>query len=137
MKPITDEKISVWKGTCEDIDFPQLSQDIEVDVAIIGGGITGVTAAHLLSSQGKKVALLEAWKIGESSTGYSTGNLYSVVDERLHVVKTKFDKETVRKVTESRSSAIDHIESIIRQYNIDCDFSRNPWYLFMERDAKA
>ena len=66
---------SLWEAiSTRSSSYPELANDIEVDVAIIGGGITGITAASHLIKAGKKVAILEAGKIGGVTTGYSTGN---------------------------------------------------------------
>lgn len=51
---------SVWKSSDEQHSFPSLAKDIPVDGAVAGGGITGITAAYLLSRAGKTVAVLEA-----------------------------------------------------------------------------
>ena len=71
------DTISLWEAISTRVtDYPALTCDIEVDVAIIGGGITGITAAAHLINAGKKVAIIEGTKIGGVTTGYSTGNLY-------------------------------------------------------------
>jgi glycine/D-amino acid oxidase-like deaminating enzyme/nitrite reductase/ring-hydroxylating ferredoxin subunit len=125
--------IPVWKSAAPQISFPVLQQDITVDVAIIGGGITGITTAYLLSKAGKKVAVVEALKIAGSNTGYSTGNLYSPVgSEGMHTVKSKWNKEKLKEVVQSRAAAVDFIEERVREFNIDCDFRRVPWCLFAE-----
>lgn len=104
------EKTSVWKVSSEEAPFPALSKDITVDVALIGGGITGITAAYLLAKAGKKVAVLEARKIGEGSTGYSTGNLYAMVgSEGLHAIRSKWDEDVLRQVLSSRAAAVDFL----------------------------
>lgn len=131
---VSTDRTPVWKATAERIEFPRLERDIEVDVAIIGGGITGITTAYCLSKEGKKVVVLEALKIGEGTTGYSTGNLYAVVDERLYQVRKHFDEDTMRKVVASRNAGIDFIENRVKEFNIDCDFGRQPWYLFTESE---
>src|SRR5687768_405765 len=102
---------SVWKDTADSIKFESLKTDLKVDVAIIGGGITGITAAYLLSKAGKKVAVLEAMNVGEGSTGFSTGNLYATVgNQGLHTIKSKFDEERMKEVVASRNAAMDFIE---------------------------
>jgi glycine/D-amino acid oxidase-like deaminating enzyme/nitrite reductase/ring-hydroxylating ferredoxin subunit len=124
-------KVSVWFTDVEKTSFPPLNKQIEVDVAIIGGGITGITAAFLLAKAGKKVAVLEAHNVGTGSTGFSTGNLYCPIGgEGLHSIAGKFNEAKVRDVLESRSLAVDLIEQIIRNHHIDCDFRRVPWSLF-------
>jgi glycine/D-amino acid oxidase-like deaminating enzyme/nitrite reductase/ring-hydroxylating ferredoxin subunit len=126
--------LPVWSEGLLDKTYSPLDKDIVVDVAVIGGGITGITAAHLLRQAGKRVAVLEAWRVGEGTTGASTGNLYSPVDEQYHLLQSKFDKDTTRLVAESRGAAVNLIEHFIRDYNIPCDFKRVPWYLFAEQE---
>jgi glycine/D-amino acid oxidase-like deaminating enzyme/nitrite reductase/ring-hydroxylating ferredoxin subunit len=128
--------IPVWKDKAADPKFTPLRNDITVDVAIVGGGITGLTAAYILSKAGKKVAVLEARKIGEGATGYSTGNLYCTIGSPgLHNVKSKFSQQKIKEVVESRAAAVDFIEERIKEYNIDCDFKRVPWCLFTEDES--
>ncbi|MDQ4139364.1 MAG: FAD-dependent oxidoreductase [Bacteroidota bacterium] len=121
---------SIWAGVTDAITFTPLQNDLNVDVAIIGGGITGITAAYLLSKAGKRVAVLEAWDIARGSTGFSTGNLYAPVGEHLYKIEQSFDEETMRAVASSRSAAVDFIEQRVNEFNINCHFQRVPWYLF-------
>ncbi len=100
-----------------------------VDVAIIGGGITGITAAHLLSRAGKRVVLVEAMSIGLGTTGYSTGNLYATVDSNLFRVRDRWGAETAAAVARSRSETIDAIERTVSEYTLNCGFVRCPHYL--------
>ncbi len=124
---------SLWKATSnEKVNFPALTKDIEVDVAIIGGGITGIISAMLLSNEGKSVAVTEALNIGLGTTGYSTGNLYVVVDEHLSKIKRKWDKEVMCAVAASRKAALELIENIISKYKVDCNFIHTPFYYFAE-----
>ncbi|NJW52266.1 FAD-dependent oxidoreductase [Salinimicrobium oceani] len=127
---------SIWNSTAPLTNFPTLKESIVVDVAIVGGGITGVTSAYLLAKSGKKVALLEAEKISGGTSGYSTGNLYAMVDKRLHHIQSKWSEETAGKVARSRMTAVNFIENLVKEHQIDCDFRRVPWYLFSETDKK-
>ena len=123
--------LSVWRDEAEQTSYPVLNQHVYADVVIIGGGITGITAAHLLSKAGKSVVVLEARKVGEGSTGFSTGNLYATVGgEGLHAVLNKFGDQKLLEVVESRAAAVDFIAQTISHFHIDCDFKRVPWSLF-------
>ena len=127
---------SIWKSTAPETNFSQLDRDIEVDVAIVGGGITGITAAYLLAEEGKKVAVLESHEISSGTSGDSTGNLYTMVDKRLHHIQSKWDKKTAGIVAESRTAAMNLVETLSKKHNIDCDFKRVPWILFSESSKK-
>lgn len=126
-------KKSIWEAASPSTPFSSLNSDIKVDVVIVGGGITGISAAYQLSKKGKKVAVVEAYKIGEGDTGSSTGNLYCTIgDPGLHKIESNFSEEKVREVLESRKAAVDFIENRVNEFQIDCDFKRVPWCLFAE-----
>lgn len=127
----------LWHGTAQAARFPALQEDIEVDVAIVGAGITGVTTAMLLAGSGLDVVVLEAGGVGMGTTGHSTGNLYATVDRRLHTIEEKWDRETMRAVAHSRAEAIDLIEQTVRRYGLDCDFARRPFCLFASESTRA
>jgi glycine/D-amino acid oxidase-like deaminating enzyme/nitrite reductase/ring-hydroxylating ferredoxin subunit len=121
---------SLWKGTAARTScLPTLQTDLKVDVAIVGAGITGLTAAMLLVQAGKRVAVLDAYKAGDGSTGNSTGNLYATVDLGLHTLEEGHGLETMRRVVESRAAAVDLIEATVARLHLDCGFQRLPWHL--------
>src|SRR5690606_11914005 len=128
---------SVWTSNVHPKAYPSLNGDLDVDVAIVGGGITGITAAYLLASQGKTVAVLESHSIAKGSTAYSTGNLYCPVGERLYSIQSKHDSDALRMLVNSRSAAINFIEQKVQQHAIDCDFQRVPWHLFSTSDSSS
>lgn len=126
--------LSIWEATSpDDVSFPSLEGELEADVAIIGGGITGITTAMLLASAGPKTVLIEAKRIGLGTTGNSTGNLYSMVDEHLSSIKKKWNKDVMKMLVQSRAAAIDLVESTIHKYQIECDFSRYAFHYFAEK----
>jgi len=127
---------SLWKAKAQKTNYPALEAQISVDVAIVGGGITGITSAYLLAKEGKKVAVLESHELAGGTTGDSTGNLYAMVDKRLHHIQSKWDEKTARAVAESRGEAVNLIENLVREHDIKCDFRRVPWFLFSETNKK-
>ncbi|MCM4158624.1 FAD-dependent oxidoreductase [Antarcticibacterium flavum] len=123
---------SIWKAKASNNHYPPLQGQLEVDIAIVGGGITGITSAYLLAKSGVRVAVLESMQVGGGTTAGSTGNLYTMVDNRLHHIQAKFDKQTARTVAESRTAAVDFIEQLTLDYDIECSFKRQPWILYTE-----
>lgn len=124
--------VSVWMDTTETTNFPPLGGNISVDVAIVGGGITGLTAALLLKRAGLTVAVLEAGKIGSGVTGYTTAHITEAADERYKSMISSLGEKDAKLVAESSRVAIDRIADFVTQENIDCDFQRVPGYLYTE-----
>lgn len=121
---------SLWDSHSASNSFFPLAEDISVDVAIIGGGITGITTALLLKKQGFKVAVLEAREVGKGTTGHSTGNLYVIIDKLLSPIVSKYDKEVLKNVISARGEAFRLISDNINQYNIDCDYKLQDMYVY-------
>ena len=120
---------SIWNlGRLDDRRRAAPDHDLETDVAIIGGGVTGLSTALRLLEQGRKVAVLEAHRIGEGNTGNSTGNLYATLSQGLAAVRAKWDDDALRTVVAARRDALAAIEQRIGRYSIDCGFSRRPLY---------
>jgi glycine/D-amino acid oxidase-like deaminating enzyme/nitrite reductase/ring-hydroxylating ferredoxin subunit len=128
---------SIWIATAVNSDFPALQRELSVDVTIVGGGITGLTAAMLLTESGKKVAVLEAAEVGSGTTGNSTGNLYSLLSSRLHTIRQKWDERTMAAVAASRASAIDLIEDTTRKRQLDGGFHRRAWHFYTVSGASS
>lgn len=121
---------SLWLSFSDTNHFPVLRNDLNTDVAIMGGGITGITTAYLLKKQGINVTVFEKEKIGEGTSGHSTGNLYPAMYEVLGKARKEFGSEVARQLIESRVEAIDLIEQTINEFKIDCDFVKVPWNFF-------
>lgn len=120
---------SYWMATEETRQFPSLDQSQEADVCVIGGGIAGLTTAYLLSKEGKKVVLVEAWDIGSGETGRTTAHI-AVPDDRFFEIEEMFGAEKARIVADSFGKATDLIEEIVKEEKIQCAFERLNGYLF-------
>ena len=128
--------MSIWEAYGKGDNYPLLNNNIKVDVAIMGGGITGLSIAQTLMDNGIKTAVLEARKIGKGTTGNSTGNLYVTIDELLNSLVSKFDIETGKKVIAARSFALQYIRANILRNKFDCDLQTQPMFLFCTEDSK-
>src|SRR5687768_18433879 len=95
-------------------EFPALANDLEVDVVVIGGGLTGITAAYLLKKAGAKVALVERDRCAAADTGHTTAHLTYVTDARLHHLAKKFGRDCARAFWEAGALGIDQIYDLVR-----------------------
>ena len=75
---LAGQPISLWVATAGQTDYPSLLKDTEVDVAVIGGGIVGLTAALALKRAGRSVAVIEAARVGTGVTAHTTGKVTSL-----------------------------------------------------------
>jgi glycine/D-amino acid oxidase-like deaminating enzyme/nitrite reductase/ring-hydroxylating ferredoxin subunit len=128
------KRTSIWRDTADTSNYTCLQINVTTEVAIIGGGITGITAAYLLGKAGISNTVLEAMRIGRGTTGFSTGNLYCTIDETLQSIRSKYDADKVKAVVQSRQGAVDLIKSIVREFDIDCELTEAPFYFFAEEE---
>lgn len=127
---------SLWTVTTPPRDFPPLSGDLDVDVAIIGGGITGLTAAWLLKRAGKKVAVLEMHRILSGQTGQTTAHLTELLDTPYTTLTKDFGEKGAHLAASSSRAAIEQIASLVESLGIDCGFTRAPAYRYAENERE-
>jgi glycine/D-amino acid oxidase-like deaminating enzyme/nitrite reductase/ring-hydroxylating ferredoxin subunit len=130
-------KTSVWLKSPAPPRYPRLAGDIAVDVAIIGGGITGLTAARLLQNSGKTVAVIEARRIGKGETGKTTAHLTEALDTRYHMLISRFGIEGAKLAADGQQAAILTIDRFVERLSIACDFRRLPGFLFAEHATEV
>jgi glycine/D-amino acid oxidase-like deaminating enzyme/nitrite reductase/ring-hydroxylating ferredoxin subunit len=130
---MTSRRESLWRATHPVRSFAPLTRNIEVDVAIIGGGVSGVTAALILSQAGKRVALLESHAIAGGETGNTTAHLTEAADAHYRRLIRDFGEDAARLVAQSTRDAIAWMEATMTTAHIACGFERVPGYLYTER----
>ena len=120
---------SYWQSTKALPQFPSLNKNLEVDVVIIGAGLTGITAAHLLKKAGAKVALLERGRCAGADTGNTTAHLTYITDYRLNRLVKTFGRDGAKAFWEAGNAAIDQIYEIAQSASPDAEFKWVPGYL--------
>jgi glycine/D-amino acid oxidase-like deaminating enzyme/nitrite reductase/ring-hydroxylating ferredoxin subunit len=109
--------------------FSKLDRDEAVDVVIVGGGITGLTAAYLLTLEGRRIALLERERCAQIDTGHTSAHLTMVTDEWLTALVKRFGRDHAQAAWDAGLAAIGQIDAIVADLDIDCDFAWVPGYL--------
>jgi glycine/D-amino acid oxidase-like deaminating enzyme/nitrite reductase/ring-hydroxylating ferredoxin subunit len=124
---------SFWIGTTPETDYPALSAEVSVDVAVAGAGITGVTTAALLKRAGKTVALLDQKRIVRGATGYTTAKVTSGHGVIYSGLRETFGEAGARTYADANQAAIERIDGLAREHGIDCDFERKANYVVAEK----
>lgn len=128
---------SYWLATTPDSNYPVLPGDVRVDVAIIGGGIVGITSAFLLKQAGVSVALIEADRIIKGVTGYTTAKITSQHDLIYNRLISELGRDQAKQYADSNQAAIEKIEYIVRSWDISCDFAHKPAYVYAGSEDSA
>ena len=121
---------SYWIATTPSTSFEPLERDEQADVLVIGGGIAGLTAAHLLSKAGKSVVVVDRERVAMAETGHTTAHLQIVDDTRLRDLVERFGFEKAKARWDAHLEAVRTIESIAQEEGIRCDLQRLDAYLF-------
>lgn len=96
----------------------------KVDVAIIGGGYTGLSAARTLARHGVKVVLLEAETIGWGASSRNGGMVLTGLKLGMGTVRKRYGREIAKRLFQYSLDSIDTVEQIVKEENIDCGFKR-------------
>ncbi|HEY4257762.1 MAG TPA: FAD-dependent oxidoreductase, partial [Candidatus Udaeobacter sp.] len=115
--------------------FPSLKKNINVDLLVFGGGVTGITTAYLLKEAGLKVALIERERVASIDTGHTTAHLTYVTDVKLQELTRNFGNDHAQAAWDAGVAAIDEIERIVEQEQSECEFTRVPSYLHVRVDG--
>jgi glycine/D-amino acid oxidase-like deaminating enzyme/nitrite reductase/ring-hydroxylating ferredoxin subunit len=129
---------SVWMDTAPHTTYPAQPHDVSVDVCVIGGGITGLTAAALLKHAGLTVAVCELNRVAAGVTGYTTAKITALHGLIYDQITSSFGSEGARAYAEANQAGLELIARWVGERSIDCDFRRRPAFTYAEsfRDAR-
>lgn len=126
---------SYWMNSITPPSRPHLEHDIETDVAIIGAGIVGLTAALVLSRSGRKVTVIDMYRIGSGTTGHTTGKVTASHGLIYSELCSRHDARTAQAYAQANQDGLRWIENLIESHNIDCDYERKANYIYCEDDS--
>jgi len=141
------KKQSLWLETAQMPELPPLSGTIEVDVVVVGAGITGITTAWLLKKSGCRVAVIDQYGVGGGETGHTTAHLTYVTDRRLSELTDSLGAKPAQAFWEAGLEGMRQIDENVAELGLDCGLRQVPGYLFaavgkdeekssLERDAR-
>lgn len=123
---------SYWMDSAPGPSYPALAQDVTVDVAVIGAGIAGISAAWELVRSGYRVALCDSHQIAAGTTGHTTAKLTAAHGVVYAHLTSSLGDQVARLYAQSQLDAIARVERIADELNIDCELERLPAYAYCE-----
>jgi glycine/D-amino acid oxidase-like deaminating enzyme len=96
----------------------------KADVAVIGAGYTGLSAARALAKRGVNVVVLEAETIGWGASSRNGGMALTGLKLGVHTIVARYGRELARRMFAASVASVDCVEQIVREEGIECDFSR-------------
>ncbi len=121
--------------TAEAPRYSQLAEDLVADVCVVGGGIAGILTAYFLQKEGKKVVVLEDAEISSGQTNRSTAQAVTALDRSYKILSKYHGGDDLKLAAASHREAITCFERLIRNLQIECDFSRVDGFLFRGTDG--
>ncbi|MBT1707550.1 FAD-dependent oxidoreductase [Fulvivirgaceae bacterium PWU5] len=129
--------VSLWQEMPVYGSLHRAQQDTSYDVAIVGGGITGITTALLLQQAGKRCILVEAENLGFGTTGGTTAHLNTLLDTPYTTIIQNFGTSGAQSVARAAREAVDLIQRHVSTYGIDCGFEEAAAYLFSQDEKQS
>lgn len=128
MNVVDERSRSFWLDTADFPHYPPLNENLNVEVLVIGAGIAGLSSAYELLRAGKTVAVLDRGQ-GGGMTARTTAHLGSACDDFYSDLVRRHGEAAARVFYESQHAAINRMQQIALEEEIDCDFARVDAYL--------
>ncbi len=132
MTKLEGSNTSYWVASTGQTAYPTLDREMHVDVAVLGGGMAGLLTALLLKRDGRRVAVLEAGRVGAGVTAYTTAKVSSLHGIIYKEVESSFGADGARDYASANEAGIERIEALVEELGIDCDWRRKPAYTYAE-----
>src|SRR4051812_30153621 len=133
---LSGKPTSYWVDSTPETTYPQLDRDLTVDVAVVGAGMVGITAAVLLERQGASVALIEGGRVAGGVTAYTTAKVSSAHGLHYEELESSFGEDGARAYAQANEAALEQIAACVDELGIDCDWRRKPAYIYSVDDSQ-
>ncbi|WP_412079423.1 FAD-dependent oxidoreductase (plasmid) [Streptomyces xanthophaeus] len=133
MNPLPDRGRSYWTRTAALPSFAPLAGDTMADVAVVGGGIAGLSTAWELTRAGLSVVVLDADRLAAGVTGHTTGKLTALHTAVYDPLRTEHGDDAAGRYAASQSTALRHVIEVADRLGIDCELERRPAFTYSER----
>lgn len=130
-------KVPLWLDTVSIPSYQSLDQNIDVDICIVGAGITGITLAYLLRDSGLNIALIDSDQVLHGTTAYTTAKLTAGHGLIYADLIKNFGLESAKSYYQSQQDAIDFVVKTISDLKIECNLVKLPHYVYTQRSSEA
>lgn len=128
--PTVSERESLWLATAPATSYPALQEDVTADVAVLGGGIAGLTAALLLKRAGARVVVIEAARVGGGVTGCTTAKVSALQSTMYSTIQSRNGTDAASVYAAASLSAVERVAAIAEEEGIDCKLERRPAFTY-------
>lgn len=136
IRALPGRPVSLWLDGVDRPRRPSLERDLEVDVAVVGAGIVGLTAAFELQRGGAEVAVLEGRRVAAGVSGNTTAKLSSLHGLAYDSIASTHGREAARTYGEANEWGIARAEELASELGIACDLLRKPNFTYTEDPAR-
>lgn len=130
-------EVSLWYEEQTGEPFPELRGDVEVAVAVVGGGITGLSAAYLLKQAGLRVAVVEMRRVGSGTSGRTTSKVTSQHNLVYGQLADQHGERVARLYGQANQAAVELVRQIVTQENLREIWQSEDNYVFTADPAQV
>jgi glycine/D-amino acid oxidase-like deaminating enzyme len=127
---------SLWLDTAAPAEYAQLGGDVDVDVAVLGGGMAGLTAALLLRRDGARVAVLEAGRVGGGVTNCTTAKMSALQATIYSTIGQRAGEEAAAAYAQASVAGVERLAALAAGEGIDCDLGRRTAYTYAAEESE-
>ncbi len=128
---------SLWLATAQAMAYPALDFDLEVDVAVIGGGIAGISTALALKRDGARVAVLERGAVAGGATGFTTAKVSALQETKLSGIRKLHGETGAAAYAQASLAAVERMGAVVEEEGIECGWERATAYTYAADEAQV
>ncbi|MEN3315611.1 MAG: hypothetical protein V7605_1845 [Acidimicrobiaceae bacterium] len=130
MGSLQETNPSLWVATTPASAYQPLPGSLDTDVAVVGAGIVGLTAAALLQQRGRRVVVVEAGRVASGATGYTTAKLSALHGLIYDELARSYGDAAALTYADANLAGIAKVAELVEQYDIDCDLQTRPAFTY-------